>query len=163
MDVCSDQREFLEGNCGRLTVRGGLKAEESVKITSNGWTKEDSDFVVHLVTDETPKVAKLRQIEARRSLAREAGSTQPVAEDLAGSQQPAEEQPVTPIIGVRIPGAVSVDEGKKAAVLLYKNNPTEPTEIPLDTPAGPTTPFMIFFSQKSTTEMMVTVYTWQSE
>lgn len=152
MNVLSDRRRFVEGNCQRLTVRQGLKVDEAVKVTSNGWERENDDFMVLLVTDETRRAAKMRRIGEEESL--------PQAEENG-------EQPSVPIIGLRLPGAPHSRRMKGAelepAVLLYNDDPINPTEIPLDTPAGPTTPFMVLFSQESPTEILVTVFTWISQ
>ncbi|XP_026191042.1 uncharacterized protein LOC113146814 [Cyclospora cayetanensis] len=146
----SSKPEFIEANCGILTVLGGLAIDESVKVTANGWENETLDFIVYLVSDDTSSSAQSRLAKSN--------TVQQVSEESE------DEHVAEPILAVRIPG-VQGDKEKSnegPAVLLYQSDPSNPTEIPLDTPAGPTTPFMIILKQLSYTEMQVTVYTWIS-
>nr|UUZ29858.1 microneme protein 2 [Eimeria magna] len=148
-----------EGNCGRLSVLGGLKIEETVKVALNGWIEDEEDLLITLVTDGTPAVAKLREADTKQALT----SQQRGGHGSAGQQaeifddaQPLEKAAV-PLVGVRIPGTKS---GKQAAVLLYRSDVNKPTEFPLDTPASHQSALMFFFSQSTSTEMRVAVYTW---
>lgn len=156
---------YAEAKCGRLTVRGGLKVGESVKITANGWGKSDVDFVAEIVTDNSRGMIQMRESPPGEGPGLAGGSggdgTAGSATDENGSMK---EQPSISIVGVRIPGSENGDgESDKAAVLLYQEGETAPKEVPLDTPAGPTKAFMIFFGQTTPTEMTVRVLTWTPE
>ncbi|KAL8429829.1 hypothetical protein ACSSS7_006277 [Eimeria intestinalis] len=150
---------LAEGNCGRMSVLGGLKIEETVKVSLNGWAEDDEDLVITLVTDVTPAVAKLREADSKQAMA----SQQRGGHGSAG-QQPEifddtqlQEKAAVPLVGIRIPGTKS---GNQAAALLYRSDVNKPTEFPLDTPASHHSAIMVFFSQSTNTEMRVAVYTW---
>ncbi|CDI86362.1 Microneme protein etmic-2/7h, related [Eimeria praecox] len=155
---------LVEANCGRLTVRGGLKEGESVKITANGWGKGSADFVVELVTDNSRGMALMRESPGEGGPGLAGGGSQDGAAGGAnGVEGPTAEQPSIPIVGVRISGSEDGDgEPRKAAVLLYKEGETAPKELLLDSPAGPTSAFMVIFKQKTSTEMTVRLLTWIS-
>ncbi|KAL8453138.1 hypothetical protein Emed_001008 [Eimeria media] len=142
-----------EGNCGRLSVLGGLEIEETVKVTVNGWLEDEEDLLITLVTDATPAVAKIREADAKQARASVSSGQQP---EIFDDNQP-QEKAAVPLVGVRIPGTKS---GNQAAVLLYRSDVNKPTEFPLDTPASHQSALMFFFSQSTNTEMRVAVYTW---
>ncbi|KAL8439913.1 hypothetical protein Efla_004838 [Eimeria flavescens] len=153
------RRQFVEGSCGRLTVIGGLEVEESVKVTLNGWTSEGRDLIITLVTDESAAVVKQREAAVH-----EASDPKEARAGLSGEEPemfddvlPSAEKAAFPLVAVRIPGTQS---GHQPAALLFRNDLDNPTETPIDTPAGPSTPLMVFFTQFSRTETRVTVLTW---
>nr|AAD05566.1 microneme protein Etmic-2 [Eimeria tenella] len=161
---------LVEGNCGRLTVRNGLSVDETIKVTSAGWTKSERDFIVSLVADETRKVVQLRESEGASGAsgpgpapAEKPPSGQGSAEE-APKGEGGQEKPSVPLIAVRIHGSGG-DKGESApqsAVLLYGNDESEPTEVPLETAAGPTTPLMVLITQQNPKEVEVRVLAWIS-
>lgn len=154
---------FAEAHCNRLTVRGGLQEKEAVKVTANGWGKGDADFFVELVTDNTRGMLQIResQTEAGPGLAGGGGQEGGSTEGSKTDEGPVKEQPSIPIVGVRIPGSANENgESRKPAVLVYGEGESAPKEFPLDSPAGPTSPFMVVLQQKSPTEMTVRLFTW---
>nr|AAD05559.1 microneme protein Etmic-2 [Eimeria tenella] len=161
---------LVEGNCGRLTVRNGPSVDETIKVTSAGWTKSERDFIVSLVADETRKVVQLRESEGASGAsgpgpapAEKPPSGQGSAEE-APKGEGGQEKPSVPLIAVRIHGSGG-DKGESApqsAVLLYGNDESEPTEVPLETAAGPTTPLMVLITQQNPKEVEVRVLAWIS-
>ncbi|KAL8275799.1 hypothetical protein Esti_000362 [Eimeria stiedai] len=161
-DAATRLHTLSEGNCGRLSVLGGLKVEETVKVTLNGWDEDEEDLVITLVTDGTPAVAQLREADNKQALANQPGGGHRLARqqpEIFDDSQP-QEKAAVPLVGIRIPGTKS---GKHAAALLYRNDPSKPTEFPLDTAASHQSAIMVFFSQSTNAEMRVAIYTWVPE
>ncbi|CDJ36057.1 Microneme protein etmic-2/7h, related [Eimeria mitis] len=156
---------LVEANCGRLSVRGGLKVGETLKITANGWEDGNSDFVVEIATDNSQSMAQARDspVEGGAGLAGGGSQGGDGAAGGAGDGGSIKEQPSIPIVGVRIPASTNEDgSSRQPSVLLYRRGESTPKELPLDSPAGPTSPFMVIFHQKSQAEMTVRLFTWVS-
>lgn len=160
---------LVEGNCGRLTVRSGLNVDESIKVTSAGWTKSERDFVVSLVADESRRIVQLRESEGAPGPSGPGPEPAEKPPSVEGSAEEApkgvggQERPSVPLLAVRIRGSGDNKESSpQSAVLLYGSDESEPTEVSLETAAGPTTPLMIIITQKNQKEVEVRVLAWIS-
>lgn len=141
-EASTSSNDFLMGNCGELSLIGGIPMGGSVKVTVNGWEDDSRDFEAILLIEK--HLTKLKGGEHKD-------------EDASDEEH---EHPAESLVGIRVVGPK--DSEKKSAVLLYQSDDASPTEFPLDSPAGPTTPFMVVFTRSSSSSMVVDLYTWIS-
>ncbi|CDJ50663.1 Microneme protein etmic-2/7h, related [Eimeria brunetti] len=158
---------LLEANCERLTFRGGFKLGDTLKVTASGWGKSNADFLLELATDNSGRMAQLRSSAPEVGPGLAGGDSQQSAgpeESKSEADGDLKEQPSIPVLGVRIPGSDSADgKARQPVVLVYGDGEEAPTEFPLDSPAGPTSPFMVILTRSSSTEVAVRLLTWVSE
>lgn len=129
---------------------------EVVKVTANGWAKEEEDLVVGLVNDQTRWTTVLRKMD---EVAVGAIGIPESIEELASSIP---EGVSDPYISVRIGGLDAEGNQRPSAILTFQNGISSPVETPLDTRAGPHTPFMVLFEKATRSAFDISVSVWTS-